>query len=124
MFKIEKIYKDSKLVTDFIMRDLAVHLNSRYTKLSCYVSDEKLIHTPLPVRYSEIDFEGARIYKVGLGEENRMDLIAKKFYGDAEFFWVICYANVWPDPFYLPAGTRLLIPIKTTLSGASGVLGW
>ena len=40
----------------------------------------------------------------------RLDLLAHKYYGDEDYWWVIALANRIQDPFSLSAGTRLRIP--------------
>lgn len=33
------------------------------------------------------------LYKIPLGEQYRPDLIAYKFYGSADYYWILVYAN-------------------------------
>jgi hypothetical protein len=40
----------------------------------------------------------------------RLDLLAYRYYGDEEYWWVIALANRIQDPFALTPGTRLRIP--------------
>jgi nucleoid-associated protein YgaU len=43
----------------------------------------------------------------------RLDVIAHRFYGDEEYWWVVALANRISDPFSLTVGRRLRIPIET-----------
>ena len=54
--------------------------------------------------------------------ENRLDLIAYKFYGNSELYWVIAYFNNIIDPMVLAVGTELKIPSLSTLYVSGGIL--
>ena len=49
-------------------------------------------------------------YTVPAYEENRIDVIAYKFLGSAQYAWVIAYFNQLEDGFSVPEGMRLRIP--------------
>ena len=53
-------------------------------------------------------------YTVPLMEENRLDLIAYKFYGSAQYSWIISYFNNIEDGFTCNAGQNLKIPKTVT----------
>lgn len=40
----------------------------------------------------------------------RLDIIAHRYYGDEEYWWIIALANRIMDPFSLTVGSRLRIP--------------
>lgn len=42
---------------------------------------------------------------------DRLDLLAHRYYGDSEYWWVIALANRIEDPFALTVGQRLRIPV-------------
>lgn len=42
----------------------------------------------------------------------RLDVIAHRYYGDEEYWWVIALANGISDPFSVPAGRRLRVPTE------------
>lgn len=46
---------------------------------------------------------------------NRLDLIAKKFYGDATLWWYLAKQNHIEDPSVVPVDTTLQIPRYDTL---------
>lgn len=48
-------------------------------------------------------------YTVPLMEENRLDLIAYKFYGSAQYSWIISYFNNIEDGFTVFEGQRIRI---------------
>ncbi len=50
-----------------------------------------------------------RYYDVPATEENRLDLIAYKFFGSAQYSWVISYFNGIDDGFTVVEGQRLKI---------------
>ena len=49
-------------------------------------------------------------YEVPSTEENRLDLIAYKFLGSAQYSWIIAYFNGIEDGFTVNEGQRLAIP--------------
>lgn len=53
-------------------------------------------------------------YEVPQYEENRLDLIANKFLGSAQYSWVIAYFNDIDDGFTARAGQKLRIPKTLT----------
>lgn len=61
-------------------------------------------------------------YTVTNADENRLDIIANRFYGTPRFWWIIALANYIMDPFYIPVGTTLRIPPKQSLYLSGGVL--
>lgn len=48
-------------------------------------------------------------YEVLPTEQNRLDLIAKKFYGSAQYSWVIAYMNRIEDGFSIYPGQKIMI---------------
>ncbi len=40
----------------------------------------------------------------------RLDIIAHRYYGDEDYWWVIALSNRIMDPFMLVVGTKLRIP--------------
>jgi len=55
-------------------------------------------------------------------EIGRLDIISTRYYGTPRFWWVIAMANNIIDPFDVPLGTTLRIPLKQSLYLAGGVL--
>ena len=55
-------------------------------------------------------------------EIGRLDIISARFYGTPRFWWVIAMANNIIDPFDVPLGTTLRIPVKQSLYLIGGVL--
>lgn len=55
--------------------------------------------------------QNAMEYIVQPGEENRIDLVSAKVYGNSALYWVLCYMNKIEDPLDLPVGTFLLVPL-------------
>ena len=55
-----------------------------------------------------------KYYDVPEFEENRLDLIAYKFLGDATYAWVLAYFNHIEDGFTVKEGQRLMIPNSIT----------
>lgn len=64
------------------------------------------LETPNSVSSSKIEFE---YYDVPAVEENRLDIIANKFLGSAQYSWVISYLNGIEDGFTVREGQRLKI---------------
>lgn len=63
------------------------------------------LETPNPVTTNASYF----FYEVPLVEENRLDVIAKKFYGSAQYSWIISYTNNIEDGYSVNAGQRIKI---------------
>ena len=53
-------------------------------------------------------------YEVPTSEENRLDLIAYKFLGSAQYGWVLAYFNGIEDGFTVRSGQKLAIPRNIT----------
>lgn len=63
------------------------------------------LETPNPI-LSNAKFN---YYDVPRMEENRLDLIAYKFYGSAQYSWIVAYFNGIEDGFTVSEGQRLRI---------------
>lgn len=61
-------------------------------------------------------------YDVPAQEENRIDLIANKFYGSAQYSWIISYFNGIEDGFTVYEGQRIKILKNFTSLFAKGEL--
>ena len=44
-------------------------------------------------------------------QNDRLDLLAKKYYGDVNKWWIIAHANKIKGTFFLPEDTQLRIPM-------------
>ena len=51
-----------------------------------------------------------KYYDVMQVEENRLDVIANKLLGSAQYAWVIAYFNNIDDGFSVSAGQRIVVP--------------
>lgn len=54
-------------------------------------------------------------YIVPQSDENRLDLVAYRYYNDASLWWVIAIANKIIDPFVVSVGQVLRIPSVTSI---------
>lgn len=61
-----------------------------------------------------------RYYEVLPTEENRLDLLAKKFYGSAQYSWIISYFNGIEDGYTVAAGQKIAILNSITDLFANG----
>ena len=59
-------------------------------------------------------------YDVPAVEENRLDIIASKFLGSAQYGWVIAYFNHIEDGFTVKEGQRIIIPKSISSLFAKG----
>ena len=82
-------------------------------------SDDRFItfETPNPFISSNV-----RViwYEVTSSEQNRLDLIAYKYLGSAQYNWVIAYFNEIEDGFSCRTGQKLMIPVGITELMQSG----
>ena len=73
---------------------------------------------PTPVEESQQDI----FHEVLREEENRLDIIANKYYNSPDLWWVIAMANNLIDPMYVKPGTIVRIPPITSLFKWKGAL--
>lgn len=59
--------------------------------------------------------QGNTYHIVTKDEENRLDIIANKFYNNPSYGWIIALVNQIIDPFVIPADTVLIIPSMSSL---------
>ena len=64
------------------------------------------LETPNDVADSNVEIE---YYTVPLVEENRLDIIANKFLGSAQYSWVLSYINGIEDGYTVREGQRIRI---------------
>lgn len=94
----------------------------QFDHISRYKGLRQVIHSPdNPDRFSSLEIPNAFsthtdviFYDVPADEENRLDVIAKRFLGSSNYSWVIAYFNEIEDGFTIREGQRLKIP--TTIS--------
>lgn len=82
---------------------------------------KKLHHESWDKQYIRISPEDS-YFTVTNVEIGRLDIISARFYGTPRFWWVIAMANGIIDPFDVPLGMTLRIPVKQSLYLAGGVL--
>lgn len=86
--------------------------SSRYVNLDRIKRSDgsEIIETPdiIEIPRSTSD----KFYTVESGYENRLDLVAYKFYGNSLLWWLIAKASNIIDPMSVPVGTKLRIPPK------------
>lgn len=61
-------------------------------------------------------------YVVDVETTNRLDLISQIVYTTPKYWWVIAQANYIIDPFDVPYGTVLRIPVLSSLYNDGGIL--
>ncbi len=61
------------------------------------------------VLFPEIPISEDDIY-IFAKQNDRLDLLAKKYYGDVNKWWIIAHANKIKGTFFLPEDTQLRIP--------------
>lgn len=96
---------------------------SRYKNLDRY--KDKSTGNRFIESYREIDIpvsENDKYHQVKASDENRLDLIAYKYYNRFQLWWVIAEANNIQDPMWISSDTILRIPSLDTIYGYGGVL--
>lgn len=94
----------------------------QFDHISRYRGLRQVIHSPdTSYRFSSLEIPNSFsthtdviFYDVPADEENRLDVIAKRFLGSSNYSWVIAYFNEIEDGFTIREGQRLKIP--TTIS--------
>ena len=69
-----------------------------------------------------IDVSTAAEIEVYSVEENRLDRVSYRVYGDEQYWWVLAQANGISDPLELAVGTVLKVPSLYSLMGVGGIL--
>ena len=96
---------------------------SRYKNLRTIQDDDgKIYHETWFQKVIEHTAED-QYFTVTIDEQNRLDIIALKYYNTPRYWWVIALANYIIDPFDVPIGTKLRIPPLASLYNKGGVLG-
>jgi hypothetical protein len=80
---------------------------SRYDKYARYKNSKEYGFTLLP----NIDVNNTEFIKITFNQGDRLDLLAKKYFKDSTFWWVIAIVNnLTGDSLVLEPGTELYIP--------------
>ena len=87
----------------------------KYTDLSRYsiyrlIIDDNETYTETVNRTHIPQSDNDRYHEVQPEEENRLDIIANKYYNKPEYSWIIAMGNELIDPFFIKRGTVLRIP--------------
>lgn len=95
-----------------------------YNHISRYRGLRQIIHNPNNTddRFVALETpnpfvthnQNVKYYEVHPTEENRLDLIANKFYGNPNYGWIISYFNGIPDGYTVHSGQKLMIPNAVT----------
>lgn len=93
-----------------------------YTHISRYKGLRQVVHNPNEAdRFVAPETPNpfhtnmqVQFYTVPAYEENRLDLIAHKFLGSANYSWVLAYFNNIEDGFTVYEGQRIMIPSSMT----------
>lgn len=102
-----------------------------FKHISRYKGLRQIVHEPADAAKRYITLEtvnaltcsaGYRYYVVPTSEENRLDIIAYKFYGSANYSWVIAYMNNIEDGFTVLEGQKIKILNSFTDLFAKGEL--
>lgn len=119
MYYVKPIYYDTLDPYKEVEHNGIQYSNCRaFDKICRYQNLRQVVHNPADVDDRYISFETTnpaysnatfRYYDVAPNEENRLDLIADKFYGSAQYAWIIAYFNGISDGFSVRAGQRIKI---------------
>lgn len=98
-----------------------VHNLSRYKILRKITENDDTQNSYLETQNQRFVAESDKdIYHIVKDNEvNRLDLIALKYYDNANLWWAIALANEFIDPFVLAQGTLIRIPSVITLNDAT-----
>jgi hypothetical protein len=98
--------------------------DSRYSTFEIFFDrKEEYYFLSLPKQVTITPRTEDMIFKVDVKTENRLDLIANKYYKNSRMWWVIAEANKISDPTKVPVGVTLIIPNIASIFGVGGVLG-
>lgn len=74
-----------------------------------YDTNKKTIYS-LFVKHGFVNTNDSIYHIVRGSEDNRLDLIANKYYSNPQYWWMIAMANNIIDPFVLVPGTTIIVP--------------
>lgn len=60
-------------------------------------------------------------FTVEIKTENRLDIIANRYYGYSTYWWILAIANKIIDPFDIPIGTVIRIPPLNSIYSSEGI---
>lgn len=120
VYKKEYFSDEVKEVVESTKREFKTRYDS---KVRLRLEDNKLVvrnlkNPDLTATQSERDI----IHTVTLDENERPDLIALKFYGDARLYWVILGANGFREKSQVKKGLVIRIPSMNSLYGSNGLI--
>lgn len=107
-----------------VIESTKTNFKTRYdSKVRLRLDDNKLVirnlkKPDLTATQSERDI----IHTVTLDEDERPDLVALNFYGDARLYWVILGANNLREKAQFKKGTLVRIPSMKSLYGSDGLI--
>ena len=121
-----KIYKKEYFSNEVkeVVESTKKEFKTRYdSKVRLRLDDNKLVirnlkSPDLKANQSERDI----IHTVTLDEDERPDLIALNFYGDARLYWVILGANGFREKSQVKKGQLVRIPSMNSLYGSNGLI--
>ena len=119
-YKKEYFSNEVKEVVESTKREFRTRYDS---KVRLRLDDNKLVirnlkSPDLKANQSERDI----IHTVTLDEDERPDLIALNFYGDARLYWVILGANGFREKSQVKKGQLIRIPAMNSLYGSNGLI--
>ena len=107
-----------------VIESTKTNFKTRYdSKVRLRLDDNKLVirnlkKPDLTAAQSDRDI----IHTVTLDEDERPDLVALNFYGDARLYWVILGANNLREKAQFKKGTLVRIPSMKSLYGSDGLI--
>lgn len=99
-----------------IKTEITQSFKSRQDKISRYSNLKRLVnlngdtYIESPNKFEIKESNRDIYYAVEKGYENRLDLIANKFYGTPLMYWAIAVMNHIDNPLDVPSGVVLRIP--------------
>lgn len=88
----------------------------RYTNVKILKNNKKNKQYINTIIYPQIVQQQSDTYIVA-SRTDRLDLLADKYYGDSNLYWIISLANnIISDSFFVEPGIQLCIPAKDRIS--------
>jgi capsid portal protein len=95
---------------------------SRYEIYRQIIDNDNNIYVETANQTPVDESQNDKYHEVLQEEENRLDIISNKYYGNPEFWWVIAVGNNLVDPFVIKVGDIIRIPSFTSLTHWNGAL--
>lgn len=122
MSDVTLVYKDGDNIIEVSKQNKSLTPYSRYRSLLQLTTPAQQTYLQTFQLFTIPQTPQDQFHYVETAEENRIDLIAYRYYKLPQLWWVIAMANSITNPLSLPVATQLRIPSSQALYQFGGIL--